>query len=390
MSSAKKYAVGDGPQPKRRVKRCSPISVWEIMFCDWDYEVDDDDDDVKTQAREAFVEANGEGSESDSPRTADRCSAAGAAPRPSGERKSRTGAARSEGGFERAEAEEEEGQDDEDEGSRMGESFSRLRDSMATKHTSPLRKTGATDKNAKLPKDQSTTSVLNIDHVGEEGEEEESAGEGTDTGSVDDWREGERPTSLEVPRSPPGMFPAREEDGAGYRDRSQREQESESEREREPERAGAAPLPGAVNEDFYDEISTTRARREDDHDTENDAEEEMTTSAAAAAIERSVNEVGSASQTPQTPEYGAGAVADRDRDSGLTPAKALKKLMGEGAGDAHSHSYLEVRRGLGVEEELERPLDEVLAPVDVMSSFLSRRYNLFTPYMNMMNTMWCR
>ena len=61
---------------------------------------------------------------------------------------------------------------------------------------------------------------------------------------------------------------------------------------------------------------------------------------------------------------------------------ALKKLVGE-----QGNTYTEVRGRLGVEEELQKSLDEVLAPVDEISSFLAKRHNLFTPYMDMPKTL---
>ena len=45
--------------------------------------------------------------------------------------------------------------------------------------------------------------------------------------------------------------------------------------------------------------------------------------------------------------------------------------------------YEELRRALGVEETLSRSLDEILAPVDALPRYTSKRHNLFTPFADM-------
>ena len=52
--------------------------------------------------------------------------------------------------------------------------------------------------------------------------------------------------------------------------------------------------------------------------------------------------------------------------------------------------YEELRRALGVEESLSRSLDEILAPVDALPRYTSKRHNLFTPFATCPRRSCCR
>lgn len=63
--------------------------------------------------------------------------------------------------------------------------------------------------------------------------------------------------------------------------------------------------------------------------------------------------------------------------AGVGPDESLTRLAGEAA------SYEAIRATLNVEQALDRPLAEVLAPVDAVASFKGKRHNLFSPYQDM-------
>jgi hypothetical protein len=365
MASARKYTVVDDPKPKRRVKRCSPISLCELLFCDWDYEVDADADLGANSQEEAekrawrrnsldvqFAEANGEGYEelqsppqrmvggktssssnsSNEDSTEATVKVLSAVAKGKGEEEQEgkgEGWGRRE--YERGEEREEETEDEES--VRAGQSFSHLRDSFATKHNSPLKISHATPPQSA----QSSQSLLDIHHEGEEGKEGEGGAGENARGSGGDYR-GRRPPSLKMPHSPPGTSPARESD-----ERSEHEAAAEA-----AAAATAATIPSAVNEE-YEESSSQRG-----HHEEEERERKMKEASSSYAVnERSVDQQRGELYPPPTPEYGRRALASLD--AGLTPTSALKKLMGADAGD----TYQEARGRLGLEEELDKPLVEL-------------------------------
>ena len=167
MSSAKKYSVVDGPQRRRR-KKCVPISICEIMFCDWDYEVDADDDaadEAEDAERKAQIEANGEG-------YYDGYTNGGPTTKEDPETPASTLNARN------AKTSEMSEEDDEEMSVKQGTQFSKLRDSLGTKHNSPLRKIKMVDgEDTTMQREKSRNSVLDIIH---HEEEEESLEESLD------------------------------------------------------------------------------------------------------------------------------------------------------------------------------------------------------------------
>lgn len=83
---------------------------------------------------------------------------------------------------------------------------------------------------------------------------------------------------------------------------------------------------------------------------------------------------------PATADAATERRASKPSDPPVVPKKPLS-LQPLDLGDPNR--YEELRRALGVEESLSRPLDEILAPVDALPRYTSKRHNLFTPYAEM-------
>ena len=66
-----------------------------------------------------------------------------------------------------------------------------------------------------------------------------------------------------------------------------------------------------------------------------------------------------------------------EQPAGVRPDESLTRLAGEAA------SYEAIRASLNVEQALDRPLAEFLAPVDAVTAFKGKRHNLFSPYQDM-------
>ena len=359
--SARKYAVDENQQPKvkRRVKKWRPISICELLFCDWDYKYEVDAD---MSHSDALFEANGEGYVEGSPLRQSTSSVAEISMDRAAGPKIRAHAA-AEG-------------DAVDEGSNQASAVLRRRVAKEENEASEMQRRG------------SAPSVLDVHHEDESGED--SREEAEDDDSTGDWRE-KRPPSLTMPHSPPGASPAQD----SCQDETEEEDDASS------NASPALGMPGSVNADVEVENRQLPDEGGDGLDTSsavaspsrladvgrpgvgaaNDASETgapAETAARAPMDDRGVDDYREELGAAREPLFGGHALADRD--AGLSPSKALKQLMGAEGGDAE---YKEVRSKLRLEEALETPLEEVLAPVDEMSSFMSQRHNLFTPYAEM-------
>ena len=81
--------------------------------------------------------------------------------------------------------------------------------------------------------------------------------------------------------------------------------------------------------------------------------------------------------SPGRAPFGSVRRRGQQQSSQSGPDESLTRLAGEAA------SYEAIRATLNVEQALDRPLAEVLAPVDAVASFKGKRHNLFSPYQDM-------